>query len=454
MRTFALVAIIFFAQVASAQVFISEIKYTGNEWIEITANGDSTDLSLWKFFEGNTNHKLKPIQGGTTIASGGYAVIANDTTAFLKEYSGFSGILFDSSFSLLDTGESISIKSSDINIVDTISYTGTKGSKNSVQKINGAWSESIPTPGAANGEVVNTSAKESSTVLPPIQTSNISSYPVEPQIFTKITAQTQTVSVGAATTFTARAWGLKKEPIENARMVWAFGDGASGEGTSVAHTYYYPGEYTVILDASSGYYAASYRVRIIAALPLVTLRTGGDEVRSFVVIENRGNDELNLSEWQVHAQGKTFIIPKNTLVGAHKTLTLASEITGLATPAESIASLHFPNGMVVPVQDTLVHENIVPAQTQGSEKSVVVKEKKQVPIKQIPPQTASIATAFSEIPTSKESSLWMWYVGVAFLAAFALLGLRLMRTPTASDAITADDFEIIDEDENEKDDLF
>jgi len=158
MRTFALVAIIFFAQVASAQVFISEIKYTGNEWIEITANGDSTDLSLWKFFEGNTNHKLKPIQGGTTIASGGYAVIANDTTAFLKEYSGFSGILFDSSFSLLDTGESISIKSSDINIVDTISYTGTKGSKNSVQKINGAWSESIPTPGAANGEVVNTSA--------------------------------------------------------------------------------------------------------------------------------------------------------------------------------------------------------------------------------------------------------------------------------------------------------
>ena len=48
----------------------------------------------------------------------------------------------------------------------------------------------------------------------------------------------------------------------------------------------------------------------------------------------------------------------------------------------------------------------------------------------------------------------MWYVGVAFLAAFALLGLRLMRTPTASDAITADDFEIIDEDENEKDDLF
>lgn len=456
MRTFALVVIIFFAQVASAQVLINEVQIApiNERFIELYNSGDSdVDLSDWyiqrKTATGSSFGSLVTSTQLTskTIKTHGYFLVSRNQ---LEKSDIVAGSL------VLTESNTIRIRDSKGNDIDQVAWGSIDEGKSYQRTSSSVWQVATPTPGGSNSLTQSASdAVVGTQAVSTTATSNILYYPVEPQIFTKITVQTQTVSVGAATTFAGRVWGLKKEPIENARMVWAFGDGASAEGASVEHTYYYPGEYTVILDASSGYYAASNRVRIIAVLPLVTLRTGGDEARSFVAVENRGGDELDLSGWKVESAGKTFTIPKNTLIGAHKTLTLASEITGLATPTGSTASLHFPNGTVVPAQDTLVHEKLVPVQVQNSEKSAVVaREKKQVPVKQIPTQTASIATAFSEIPTSKESSLWMWYVGVVFLAAFALLGLRLMRTSTASDAVTADDFEIIDEDENEKDDLF
>jgi hypothetical protein len=321
------------------------------------------------------------------------------------------------------------------------------------------WVVDAPTPGVANaGASVESQSdqggapKSEATSIIAV-TSNTSSFPVEPQIFAKITAQTKTVSVGAATTFAGRVWGLKKEPIENARMVWAFGDGASAEGTSVSHTYYYPGEYTAILDASSGYYAASDRVRIVAVVPTLALTTGGDEAHSFITLENRGSNELDLSGWQIMAQEKTFTIPKSTFIGARKTLTFASEVTGLATPQGSSASLRFPNGTAATLQGE------VKAMSANKEPIVEAGEVLQAhsPRVPAPAQTASVLAALDDVsepltPASQESYLWMWYTGVAFLAALALFGLRYVRSVVTPDTVTADDFEIIDE--SEKDDLF
>src|SRR3989344_2020475 len=205
MKYFLLFSVLFFARTVSAQVFISEIKYTGNEWIEVSNDGAPADLSLWKFYEGGTNHKLKSVQGKTSISSGEYAIIANDATAFLNEYSGFSGILFDSSFSLLDVGETISIKSSDTNIIDTVSYAGIKGSKNSTQKIGSAWSEAVPTPGVANS--VSQSANAPSA---PIATNtNTASTQTTPQVTAQAGPQTRVVLAGAPIIFEGKIAGLE-----------------------------------------------------------------------------------------------------------------------------------------------------------------------------------------------------------------------------------------------------
>lgn len=115
----------------SANILINEIMYnpagsdTDREWIEIYNNGNCEDISNYKLFEANTNHNLNLIQGSSTLCNNEYAVIADDSTKFILEHN-FTGNLFDSTFSLSNTNETISIKDN-TNTTDTITYYNTQG---------------------------------------------------------------------------------------------------------------------------------------------------------------------------------------------------------------------------------------------------------------------------------------------------------------------------------------
>jgi len=126
----------------------------GQEWIEITNNGDElVDLADWKFFEGGVNHKLTLLTGRSELAPGERAVIAEDAHAFLLALPDFSGTLFDSSFSLSNTGELLVIRDenlSDVNAVAYFSSWGGKGDGNSLQFFDTFWRAALPTPGLIN----------------------------------------------------------------------------------------------------------------------------------------------------------------------------------------------------------------------------------------------------------------------------------------------------------------
>src|SRR3989344_3911678 len=159
-------------QVVHGQVVISEIMYdlegtdTGREWVEIhNTSGVDVDLSSWKFFESETNHGLTVAQGSGVVPASGFAVIADTPAKFLADWSGYSGVLFDSSFSLSNTGELLSLKNGDA-VVDTVSYAsdqGALGDGNSLQKSGSSWLPATPTPGAANAS--------SASAPPPASTS-------------------------------------------------------------------------------------------------------------------------------------------------------------------------------------------------------------------------------------------------------------------------------------------
>lgn len=145
---------------AFASIEISEIMYDlktgsdgGREWVEIYNNGDSAvDISNYRFFEGDTNHKLKLVDGSTKIASYGYALIVEDGIKFKIDHPSFSGNILDSTFSLNNSGEALAIKDGE-EVVDQYTYTtsaGGAGDGKSLQKINGAWVATIPTPGLEN----------------------------------------------------------------------------------------------------------------------------------------------------------------------------------------------------------------------------------------------------------------------------------------------------------------
>lgn len=462
------------AKTASAQIVFSEIMYdpqgsdAAHEWVEILNQGGSPlDLSQCKakspcrFIEASNNHELSVVSGEGVLQSGAYAVIADSPQTFLKDYPGFSGTLVDSSFSLKNTGETIAFKMPDGSISDTVTYTsdmGATGDGNSLQKLNGIWNAATPTPGGpstyAQKSTTDTTSTQTGTSQIPstVPSRAISSFPVEPQIFADAGMQTKTVSVGAPVIFSGRVWGLKKEPIDNARIVWAFGDGGMAEGASVAHIYYYPGEYTAVLDAASGYYSASDRVRVMAVAPLLALHAGGDNQRSFIAIENYGGEELDLSGWQIAATEKIFTLPKNTLIGGHKTLTVASEVSGLLVATSTVAQLRFPNGVLVPLSNTSVLPVDTTNQKIVSQIAPRVQDSKQITIYP-KTQTASTLDVFDDASTgnttdSQESSLWAWYVGITMFGVVAALGLRMSRKNDRFSELSPDDFKIIEEKED------
>ncbi len=144
-----------------ANLQINEIMYdlktgsdNGREWIEIYNDGDiSVDLSSYRFFEADTNHKIKLVQGDTNIGPKGYAVIVSDPIKFKTDWPNNTFTIFDSSFSLNNDGEILMLKDKNLNIVDQYTYkssSGGAGDGNSLQKINGQWQGATPTPGQEN----------------------------------------------------------------------------------------------------------------------------------------------------------------------------------------------------------------------------------------------------------------------------------------------------------------
>lgn len=130
---------------------------SGREWIEIYNDGDADALvSDYRLYENEINHIIAGVDSDV-LAPGEYAVITTSQSDFLADYPSYSGKLFLSSFSLVNTGESIAIKNSTFETVSEITYTGdiANGNNKSVEWVDGMLYESLAdggTPGVQNSQ--------------------------------------------------------------------------------------------------------------------------------------------------------------------------------------------------------------------------------------------------------------------------------------------------------------
>ncbi len=150
----------------TGDVVINEIMYnvsgsdSGHEWIEIYNPGSSEiDLNSWKFYEAETNHRLVLKQGSWILSIGVYAVIADDADQFLLDYPDFTGTIFDSSFSLNNTSETVVLKDGKENTINEVLYLsewgGNDNGKTIEKQADESWTESSVdkgTPGKENSE--------------------------------------------------------------------------------------------------------------------------------------------------------------------------------------------------------------------------------------------------------------------------------------------------------------
>lgn len=481
LRLFFLIGL-FFPFLAQAQVVISEIMYdlegadSDREWIEIFNSGSGLiDLSGWKFFENEINHSLNLIQGQSALIGGGRAVIAASSTKFLIDWPNFSGALFDSSFSLSNTGEGLVIKDDSLNIVDIVFYNsswGASGNGYSLQKVNNQWIAASSTPGNETpgiSEQVNQSFQATSSISS--ESNQIilfgSIAPLENSSSIKaIAGQDRTVIAGAETEYKGKAFGLKDEPLENARYLWIFGDGTEKEGKTTRHTYFLPGIYQAVLNVSSGYYSASdyLKVTVISnELYISEIKTGTD---SWIEIHNPSIRTLDISRWVLKSRDQKFVFPDSTYILPKSFLAVVKSVSAISpAPVFGEAELLYPTGFSADLfsYNGLLEENESFNRIAGQTQTIVAlespgKEAAELRLKQENPPPSSLsnkssvyleirspsatlsqeknivsATAVNqssnviETAENTKNNVWFWFLaslGVGFFSAAGFIFIR------------------------------
>lgn len=114
--------------VAQADILFGDVGYDvsgaddGREWVALQNTGPNpVDLTGWKFFEGGVNHRLVPFTNAL-IPAGGSAVIVTSSDGYLADHPGYSGLMFTSSFSLSNSGETLSLKNASGMVMTSVTY--------------------------------------------------------------------------------------------------------------------------------------------------------------------------------------------------------------------------------------------------------------------------------------------------------------------------------------------
>lgn len=282
-------------------VNINEIMYDaegsdgGMEWVEIQNMSTTTlDISEWKFFENNVHHRLEWYKGLKTIPQHGYAIIADDAEKFFANHPYVSSPIFDTSFSLSNSGESIALKNEDLEI-DSVRYDpslGANGDGNSLQRrTNGTWYAAVSTPGFENrAEVQNQLPRASFSFTP------------------------QSPKVGESVSFNAASSTDSDGVIT--RYEWKFGDDTttSSTGAMATHSYMSVGTYTAeltVVDNSGGRASTTTSFSIlpseerlfpadhIVISEILFNAEGDDEGKEFIELHNPTTSTIDMNEWAI-----------------------------------------------------------------------------------------------------------------------------------------------------------
>lgn len=325
-----------------AVTYISEIMYdpvgtdSKREWIEVYSD-DYSDISNIKLRENETSHILKLYQEGDSV---NYFVIADNPEEFLKDNTGFSGYLYDSAFSLSNSGELISILIND-QVLDEVFYSpniGANGDGNSLQKNGEVFIPSTSTPGKENSkdavyEDTNVDNNDSS------QSSAHSSYveisESKPDVVEIGVGRERVVSINTPIDFEVYLKNKTK-----GRFLWSLGDGRSERGRKIKVIYKKEGLYNIVLNSALGSSYAVSRTKVLVFKPKVEVEFYEGEVN----IKNNSDHELNIGYFNLASGENEFIFPLDTIISKNGEIVLGEDILGFE-PHNDV-QIYYPGGKI------------------------------------------------------------------------------------------------------------
>lgn len=478
--------ILFFGlKTARAEVFLSEVQIAGStvndEFIELYNSGDAAvDLTGYyikkKTSTGSENNFI--VAGrfeGAVISSGGYLLLARE-----KEYAGTVApdIFWPASYSLASNNSLILYRGSQTD-KDEAGWE-TIGENLSLQKnSSGSWTAVAPTPKEANiTESVplsqsddnsgsqNDSADASSDNDSDSSDSNNETSPPKKEQKPKESKKPDIIKakiIANSSSFTGQPLEMKASisgssgVVALGRIYWNFGDGGSFEQKNnfeaFNHIYQYPGDYAVSLEYYQNDFSktpeASAKMTIKVIPTVVVISRVGDAKDFFIELSNNAPAVIDVSNWFLSANGKTFVLPKNSVIMPKKQITLPGNITGLSYNDRSSLKLFSSTGAMV--FDSSI---IVAVPKQETEKPIVQKissaQNNKIPTKTPSPvaDPAPVenlpAFAAQSIPPEDDSQ----NLYLPMLLSFVLIGASagaayFIRRKRAIPKI-GDDFEILD----------
>ncbi len=401
----------------------------GREWIEIY-NETNTDIDLSSMavsIKGGTAVVATSPQGGLILPPNGYAIIgslvsvSSGQTKFLQDYATYSGILFKSSISLVNTGAtSIDIKLQGSIVASIPSYTAAKEGS-TLSFIQGSYVTGSPTPGSENaaaqvggsGSSGTSTTTENQITLPQMS-------PPSPDIILYMPSE-KVVVAGADTYFDVAGMTRSGKAIDGLSFSWAFGDGGQGTGSSTKHRYVYSGRYVTQVEGVSATIAGTGRMVVRVVPPDIEIvEVSSGKYGTYVDISNPNMYELDISQWMLTFDGAAFHFPKNTLISSGATTRFAGASMGFASTTVStstVVKILFPNleevTRFIPAESSIQTGTVLSVATTTKSLPALVKQKMYT---KTTPQTATtsqsalkVATSTTRTSSTRDTRLVGWF---------------------------------------------
>ena len=338
---------------------ISEIMYdpsgtdTGHEWIEVYNDTSvAIDIKSLKLFENNVNHGISVVSGNDFLNAGEYAIIADNASLFSLDNPEVTAAIFDSAFSLSNSGEALELKSGTGESLYKVAYTPvaeSSGTGNTLSLINGQYIKSQPTPGAANVEFTGTVAT-STTGGNTTSSSNIGNsggYYVATSKRTymlgdinMLTNKDIHTTVGAETYFEIRNSDSKNQNITGT-VYWSYGDGSGGIGATTTHIYQNSGTFSAFVEVENSSVYGIDRISVNVRDPKLSVYA----TTSGVVVRNYDEEDIDIGGFSVVCDNGIFKIARHMLVPTNKEMIINSKNMNFNC---SSPKLFFANNSIVP----------------------------------------------------------------------------------------------------------
>ena len=365
---------------------------TGFEWIEIQNTGGSTvDISTWYFYENDTHHGLNP-DGFSELESNERALIVQNFDNIYSEY-GNALNLVKSSFSLNNTGESLSLSNEDKIIQSSVSYSsddGALGDGNSLQLYNGSWVAATPTPGSANNSSGSSSSgdNDDSTGSNNSSSQENSSNKEYTYTYAHIDIMSQAVvhsSVDIEAYITKTKGNKKTKRLGGGVYYLNFGDGSyieSDQLIEVEHVYEYPGEYEIVFE----FYNSKLAKKFVKEPTLIQRKklTVHDSVVNItditntlgLTLVNSTDIDIDLEGWRLVSDSINYTFPRYSMIASRGQVIIPQSIHNLENLSKkSWVSLQNNKGRVLhSFSGKKLQKTVQPATTFISETEVTIKD--------------------------------------------------------------------------------